>query len=322
MNYIVLDLEWNQGTPDNTIKRMPFEIVEIGAVKVNSKYEIIDTFQVLIKPRAYPELNYSVHKVIPLEMEEIRQKGVSFAQAVKEFFHWCGEEEYRFCTWGSMDLTELQRNLKHFKVEVPLKTPIYYYDIQKCYGLEYPAEKGMSALEDAVTKLGIEKSEQFHRAADDARYTAEVLKQLDKRIMKFNYSVDYYKNPKNKSEELYLKYPSSLQYVSREFVSKEKLMQDREVRSTRCYVCGKGAKRKIRWFSVNSRIHYCQAFCADHGYMTGKIRIKKTDDDMFFAEKFLKMTDKEEAEQIRLRKEAIVKKRQEKKKEKKIKSDR
>lgn len=316
MNYIVLDLEWNQGSADQTIKGMPFEIVEIGAVKLNARYERMDTFQMLIKPVAYPELNYSIHKVIPIDMEEIEQKGVSFSQAVKEFFRWCGEEEYRFCTWGSMDLTELQRNLKHFRIPVSLKTPIYYYDIQKCYGIEYPEEKGMTALEDAVTKLGIDKTEQFHRAADDAYYTVEILKKLDKRIMKLNYSVDYYRNPKCKSEELYLKYPSGLQYVSREFISKEKLMQDREVRSTRCYVCGKTAKRKIRWFSVNSRIYYCQAFCSEHGYMTGKIRIKKTDSDMFFAEKFLDMTDKGGAEQIRLKKAAIVKKRQEKKKNK------
>lgn len=312
MNYIVFDLEWNQGTAHSTIKEMPFEIVEIGAVKLNTRYEIIDTFQVLIKPKVYLELNASVHKVVPIEMDEIRRKGISFSKAMKEFFQWCGEEEYRFCTWGSMDLTELQRNLKYFKVAVPFKTPIYYYDIQKCFGMEYPTEKSMSALEDAVTKLGITKSEQFHRALDDAMYTAGVLKQLDKRIVKLNYSVDYYRNPKTKGEELYLKYPNYMQYVSREFLTKERLMQDREVRSTRCYVCGKAAKRKIRWYSVNSRSYYCQAFCQEHGYMVGKVRIKKTDRDTFFAEKFLKMADKEEAEQVKLRKEAIQKKRKEK----------
>ncbi len=312
MNYIVFDLEWNQGTADTTIRQMPFEIVEIGAVKLNSKYEIVDTFQVLVRPKVYTELNSSIHKVVPIEMEELRENGVSFPKAIKLFVQWCGEEEYRFCTWGNMDLTELQRNMKHFKVKTPFQTPIYYYDIQKCYGIEYPTEKGMTALEDAVTKLGIVKSKLFHRARDDARYTAEILQQLDKRIMKLNYSVDYYDNPMTRSEELYLKYPNYQQYVSREFATKEKLMQDREVRSTRCYVCGKTAKRKIRWYSVNSRIHYCLAVCTDHGFMTGKIRVKKTDRDTFYGEKFLQMVSQEEAEQIRLRKEAILKKRRDK----------
>ena len=38
MNYIVLDLEWNQGGED--AERHPaFEIVEIGAVKLNEQME-------------------------------------------------------------------------------------------------------------------------------------------------------------------------------------------------------------------------------------------------------------------------------------------
>ena len=47
MNYIVFDLEWNQN-PDgrkHPDSRLPFEIIEIGAVKLNEKREIIDTFQ-------------------------------------------------------------------------------------------------------------------------------------------------------------------------------------------------------------------------------------------------------------------------------------
>lgn len=313
MNYIVFDLEWNQGTAETTVKGMPFEIVEIGAVKLNSKYEIIDTFQILIKPKVYTVLNYEIHKVVPIEMKEIREKGVSFQKAAKQFFDWIGDKEYRFCTWGSMDLTELQRNLKHFKVDVPFQTPIYYYDIQKCYGIEYPDEKQMTALEDAVVHLGVPRAKRYHRALDDARCTAEVMRQLDKHIMEQHFSVDYYRNPKRKCEELYLRYPNQLVYVSREFALREKLMQDKEVRSTRCLVCGKNAKKKVRWYSVNSRIYYCQAYCPEHGYMIGKIRLKKTDQDMFFVEKFLVAASQEEAAQVKLRKEMIQKKRREKK---------
>ena len=39
MNYIVFDLEWNQNPSGKKTRndRLPFEIIEIGAVKVNSK---------------------------------------------------------------------------------------------------------------------------------------------------------------------------------------------------------------------------------------------------------------------------------------------
>ena len=48
MNYIVFDLEWNQSAEGKecSVEHMPFEIIEIGAVKLNSqiKYNIIHVF--------------------------------------------------------------------------------------------------------------------------------------------------------------------------------------------------------------------------------------------------------------------------------------
>jgi len=53
MNYIVFDLEWNQNPAGKKSRndRLPFEIIEIGAVKVNSKKEITDSFHRLINHR-------------------------------------------------------------------------------------------------------------------------------------------------------------------------------------------------------------------------------------------------------------------------------
>ena len=43
MNYIVFDLEWNQGNPQREpeVYGVPFEIVEIGAIKLNEDKEMI-----------------------------------------------------------------------------------------------------------------------------------------------------------------------------------------------------------------------------------------------------------------------------------------
>ena len=52
MNYIIFDLEWNQSNcPEGEIKEIPFEIIEIGAVKLNSEKQIVDRFNELIHPR-------------------------------------------------------------------------------------------------------------------------------------------------------------------------------------------------------------------------------------------------------------------------------
>ena len=111
MNYIVFDLEWNQcpyGKGQEN-ERIPFEIIEIGAVKLNNEKQIIDQYHVLIQPRVYKKFHFRTKEIIQLEMKDL-ENGVAFYKAVREFLKWCGEE-YRFCTWGNSDLLELQRNM-------------------------------------------------------------------------------------------------------------------------------------------------------------------------------------------------------------------
>ena len=57
MNYIVLDLEFNQAFPFKSGKKVepnpecPFEIIQIGAVKLNERFEQLDSFNCMISPQ-------------------------------------------------------------------------------------------------------------------------------------------------------------------------------------------------------------------------------------------------------------------------------
>ena len=75
---------------------------------------------------------------------------------------------------------------------------------------------------------------------------------------------------------------------------------------------GKTAKKKIRWFSVNTKAHMCLAFCPIHGYFRGKARLKKTDEGKYYVVKTLKKISQEEAEHIREKRDALRKKRRQK----------
>ena len=83
MNYIVLDLEWNQCPYGKAkeIEKLPFEIIEIGAVKMNEKKEIIDTYHRLIKPVIYRKIHFRTKEVITVTMEELQEYGVLFPEA-------------------------------------------------------------------------------------------------------------------------------------------------------------------------------------------------------------------------------------------------
>ncbi|MCI8372422.1 MAG: exonuclease domain-containing protein [Lachnospiraceae bacterium] len=316
MNYIVFDLEWNQGTQENMLPDIPLEIVEIGAVKLNERFEKVATFHRLINPKIYLELNDEMHKIVPLSIEELQENGVDFAKAAESFFEWCGQEEYRFCVWGDTDLTELQRNLRFFQVPIELSAPVFYYNIQKCFGLQFPDQEKRYTLEEAVSRLDIPITNPFHRALEDAEYTAAIVMAMDKEIIKAYYSVDRFQTPKTKEEELYLQFPSYTQYISREFYNKIRLMKDKEISSIRCYKCNQDAKRKIRWYAVNGRSYDCLAYCRQHGYIFGRIRIRKTENGRIYADKMIKQADKEEALSVWQRREELREKRRRKKKEK------
>ena len=107
MKYIVLDLEWNQSPrgKEDSVPHFPFEIIEIGAVKLNERMEPESEFQRLIRPQVYRQLHFKISEVTRMDIGELRQKGALFCDAIEDFLEWCGDEEFRFCTWGSMDLT-------------------------------------------------------------------------------------------------------------------------------------------------------------------------------------------------------------------------
>ena len=52
-NYIVFDLEWNQSIEgkEHSIEHFPFEIIEIGAVKLDEKRNMVSEFHGLITPQ-------------------------------------------------------------------------------------------------------------------------------------------------------------------------------------------------------------------------------------------------------------------------------
>ena len=157
MNYIVFDLEWNQNPAGKKSRndKLPFEIIEIGAVKVNSRKEITDSFHRLIKPQVYKWIHDSIHEVIHVDYKDL-MKGVPFEQAVREFLDWCGEDWY-FFTWGNQDVMELQRNMKFYGMLDQLPGPVTYYDVQKLYSISYDDGERRCALEHAIEKYGADQ---------------------------------------------------------------------------------------------------------------------------------------------------------------------
>ena len=319
-SYIVFDLEWNQSADgkEGEVRELPFEILEIGAVKLNENREPVSEFSRVIRPVVYKKLHYKVLEITHVGMDELKKRGVPFAEAVRDFLRWCGEEPGRppvscrpvFCSWGNMDLTELQRNMAFHGVENPFPYPLLYYDLQKLYNLLYlDNSKNRVPLEKAVEELGLPPAEQFHRALDDARCTAAVMKKMDFPKVEEYLSLDYYRLPETSEDEVYLVFPDYSKFVSRKFPTREDAIADKTVTDLICYRCRRMLKKKIRWFTGNQRYYYSVGTCPEHGPVKGKIRMKHTPDGQVYAIKTIKLTDEDGVERIRRIKEETLDRR-------------
>ncbi len=312
MNYIVFDLEWNQSPSGKSgeNRRIPFEIIEIGAVKLNAKRETVDTFQRIIRPSVYKSLNHRTREIVHISRKEL-ENGTPFPDAVRQFLAWAGHDSI-FCTWGTVDLPELQRNMKYYKMLHLLKGPLHYYDVQKLFAIEYEDMKSRRSLEYAVEFLNLAADDEFHRALADARYTAEIMQRIDMDVVLAYDSIDVYQPPKSKTEEIHTVYNGYTKYISREFPDKEDAMRDSEVLSTYCCRCGRKARKRIHWFSANAKNYYSVAECKEHGLLKGKIRMKATDEHTVYVVKTIKICSEAEASMIREKRDDLREKRRRK----------
>ncbi|MCR4651400.1 MAG: exonuclease domain-containing protein [Lachnospiraceae bacterium] len=309
MNYIIFDLEWNQcsAAQENRIEGLPFEIVEIGAVKLNSNREVISEFSQLIKPQVYREMHYITSKLVHLHIEEL-ESGKPFPEVMKKFLEWCGTD-YIFCTWGGLDLTELQRNMRYYKMPDLADGPIKYYDIQKLFSLAYEDGQSRRALEYAIDMMNIRKNIPFHRAFSDAYYTAKIFDTIEDPNVIEKFSFDTYHLPKTRDDEVHIVFSNYDKYISRKFENKSDLLRDKGVMSTVCYKCGRRLKKKVNWYSLNGKHYYAFSGCFRHGIMKSKLRIRKAEGGGVYAVKTDKYITKEVMKEMLRKKDEILEQR-------------
>lgn len=315
MNYIVLDLEWNQAYETESNDLVPFEIIEIGAVKLNSQMELVDEFQEFVKPLLYPRLHFKVKEMLGYKESYLR-RGRPFHIVCREFLKWCGED-YRFVTWGELDLEQLQRNMEYYGLR-KLPKPLAYYNLQRIYGKIFK-ESAACSLEHAVDQMKISKEYPFHRAVNDAHYTGQILQCINPDQVLDEYTYDTYNNPKNKDEELHKRYKDSYQYISREFSSKKNVVNDKEIMAIHCPMCNTRINKKIKWFVNNQTVYYCGGKCKIHGCFIGKLKFKTTQTGKLYVIKTMKLTDENGIHYLRERQEELrLKRRERAKKQKKM----
>lgn len=182
MNYIVVDFEFNQFFPfkknagsSGSNPLCPFEIIQIGAVKLDSEFNQTGSFDVYIKPEIYKRIHPFVEKITGITAKTL-ENGTNFKSAYRDFLEFAGQEPSVLCTWGIDDIKSLYKNIIFHKEDMQLITD-KYINVQKYASQFLKTENGSTiGLKNAADLLDIHLEDTFHNALTDAKYTAEVFK--------------------------------------------------------------------------------------------------------------------------------------------------
>lgn len=266
MQYIVLDLEWNQPTSyQSAVFRrvgdsLLFEVIQIGAAKLNEKREIVDSVSIPIRPTHYLTIHPRVRRMTGLTQDVLCDAPV-FLEAMEQFSEWCGEDCV-FLTWGSDDVSVLQQNVDFFRYEKPMPK---MYDLQRLYALE-AKKSGQTALKTAMEAYEIEEDEarSFHNAMHDAYYTAQVFQKIQEPSELYKYEGVARKLSHNERRSRFR--------VTNMVPSVKDALAGEMLSAPKCPTCGHPTKLQTELVPQAKGKYVALSKCEGHGLMFVKAR--------------------------------------------------
>lgn len=293
MNYIILDMEWNQPWPGSPSARKPLpvqirgEIIQIGAVRLLEDQTVADEFQIMVRPKFYRRLNKRVSKLTGIKESRLKEEGVPFPQAMEAFRAWCGEEAV-FLTWGFDDITILRENLALF--QLPTDWTRQWYNAQMIFNAQTDGSNAQKALKTAMELFSIEASRPAHDALGDAYHTALICARLDlsRGVAEYQRALREHENGFHGAE-----LPDCIsRHVYYGFKSKEEALARMEQEDNLCPTCGAQMSCQ-RWFSQPGRRYMAMARCPEHGDFLIRVRLSQDEDNTLRVSRLVYQGDSE-----------------------------
>ncbi len=286
MSYIILDLEWDS-TYFVKQKRFINQILQIGAVKLNENFDIIDTFEVTVKSAISKKVTGRFARLTGIT-SEIMRNGISFDDAVESYNSWVGDSAVTM-TWSNSDLYTILENEENLLCGVRFKIE-KYLDLQKFIQSEMHLkgyeDKNQVSLALAAEFLKIKTDNiDFHSAKDDSLVAAYLLKKCYNKerflpLIKDTSNPEFFNRLRFKSY-----YISNLKDES---VDKKYLVFN-------CPKCNEKAKKVTKW-KYQNRWFMANFICECGEKFNGRVMFKKTYDDLIVRQKICEFKEKKQKE--------------------------
>ncbi len=280
MNYIVLDMEWNQPWPGSPSARKPLpvairgEIIQIGAVRVTEEQFVTDEFQIMVKPKFYRHLNRRVSKLTGIKESRLKEEGVPFPEAMEAFKAWCGEDIV-FLTWGFDDIGILRENLRLFGLNEEFTEK--WYNAQMIFNAQTDGSNSQKALKTAMEMFSIEATRPAHDALGDAYHTALICAMLDLKrgMQEYDQALKSHENGFHGAE-----IPGCIaRQVFYDFADKRAALTAMAGEENICPTCGQKMLGS-RWFSQPGHRYMDLATCPEHGKFLIRVRLSLQEDGL------------------------------------------
>lgn len=175
--HVIIDLEMNPvSSKYGAIRKvLRNEVIEIGAVKLDQDYKVVDRFECLVKPQYNAEITAFITNLTGINNGAVK-RAYLFANAMEELTSWIGEKKTRIYSWSDTDLRQLREECKYKDVQFPINMS-RWIDFQ----MVYPRLMGLSSnnkmsLKDAADWHGVFiDTRKAHRALYDSEVTSELV---------------------------------------------------------------------------------------------------------------------------------------------------
>ena len=272
MEYVILDLEW-----DNVYfppaKRFVNQILQIGAVRLDSDFQLVDTFEATVRSAVSKKVSERFSKLTGITSEKMLS-GIPLNEAVEGYNRFSEGAEVAM-TWSNTDLYTIvdnQKTLLKGKTEFAFTK---YLDLQKLVQGEMQLRghdtKNQISLEGAAVLFGIDTLNfELHTALDDSLLCAELLricynKEHFDALLRDTKAPDFYARLRFKA------YPIS--DIRDKNIDKESLIFS-------CPDCGGKAERLAKW-KYRNRWFSALFKCKECGFkFSGRVSFKKTFDSL------------------------------------------
>ncbi len=272
MEYVILDLEWDSMFFPKE-KRFINHILQIGAVRLDSEFNTVSTFEATVKSEISNRVSSRFAKLTGITSEKMRA-GIPFDEAV-EGYNRFAEGAKVTMTWSNSDLYTIIENEENLLKKGTKFCFEGYLDLQKLVQGELKNHgydsKNQISLESAAQLMGIDTDGyELHTALDDCLVCAELFrlcynKQRFDLLLKDTKAPDFYARLRFK--------PYAISDIHDRNINRSELVFS-------CPECNGETKKmgawkyRNRWFIADFKCTKCKF------RFSGRVAFKKTFDDI------------------------------------------